>query len=339
MADMEQLEALNREIIALQRIGVPLDLGLQHLSRDPDAAAAKIHEAVGRELRRGKTIGDAILEPEVLPDRYVGVLQAGILSERLPAGLESLTTTAQTNLKVRQTIGAALLYPIVICSIVYLLFVSLIPFTTAFLGSFFGSFGTQGGTVFRVTVWLVRTMPYWGAIPPILGSLFLYRWLRKGDQPGSRRPFSLGVLMGRFYLARDHQCAELAEVASELVRRGVSMGESLRIASMSSGSNRLANSGERVCAALEAGDSLDEDSASLRGFPPFLRWAITAATGDDVSPLQLAAEIYRGRAEYRHMRICRFAPALLCILIGGTVTFLYCLAIFIPIVSLILNLS
>jgi hypothetical protein len=81
--------------------------------------------------------------------------------------------------------------------------------------------------------------------------------------------------------------------------------------------------------------------AARQELPPFLRWALFESDGsiDRQAALAAAADIYRAKARQRLARWQTVAPIVLCIVVGGGITLLYGLALFVPIVDMLRGLA
>ena len=168
MSNLEELIAFNDELAALTRAGVPIDLGLSQLSRDPDIVNNQINTAVTRRVQNGVSLVDAMAEEDQLfPPIYQSVVRAGLRCGRLPAALEGLSRYTQSLLDVRQSFRAALVYPFIICMLAYGLFVGSCLFLVPEHVHLFADAGSEGGTVFRVVRMLCDSLPFWVAIPPV----------------------------------------------------------------------------------------------------------------------------------------------------------------------------
>jgi type II secretory pathway component PulF len=137
------------------------------------------------------------------------------------------------------------------------------------------------------------------------------------------------------------RCARFAATLAELLDDGAPLAESLRIAGDGCGDAGLRASAARLADSATTGQLTEEGSPAAMKFPPFLRWAIWHAeeTTGRVRALQIAARMYRETAQRRAERFRTVAPVAALVLVGGTVTLLYGLALFVPLVELIYGLS
>src|SRR4051812_10348434 len=123
----EQLIALNDEIAMLVRAGVPLELGLHETSRSVPRALQKINQELSRKMQTGLPLGESLTATlPGLPRVYAAVIDAGLKSGNLPKALESLTRLARQGIELRQQIEFAFLYPLIVCSLAYAMFLVLV---------------------------------------------------------------------------------------------------------------------------------------------------------------------------------------------------------------------
>jgi type II secretory pathway component PulF len=127
---------------------------------------------------------------------------------------------------------------------------------------------------------------------------------------------------------------------ADLLRDGVALPAALRIAGDGCGDASLRASAAQMASA-GVGEQSPDSSTVATAFPPFLRWALGHAnqTNDRVQALEIATRLYRETAERRAARFRAVAPVMLLVFVGGTVTLLYGLALFVPMVQLLYGLS
>src|SRR5437868_6192649 len=88
---MDQLLALNEEIAALVRAGIPLDRGLLEAGQDVRGRLGRIASALGRRVGRGESLVEALEgERQAIPPLYRAVVEAGTRAGRLPVALEGM---------------------------------------------------------------------------------------------------------------------------------------------------------------------------------------------------------------------------------------------------------
>ena len=106
---------------------------------------------------------------------------AGLRCGRLPAALEAQSRYTQSLLDVRQSLRSALVYPLIICVLAYVLFVGSCLFVAPEYNRLFADMGSEGGTVFHVARMLRDSLPFWVAIPPLLLTALLFVGFRSNS--------------------------------------------------------------------------------------------------------------------------------------------------------------
>jgi general secretion pathway protein F len=342
---LEQLVALNDEIAALVRTGVPLERGLREAGGDFQGRLSRVMAALSARMNQGASLPEALeAERERLPAIYRAVVEAGLRAGRLSAALESLTAFVRAYLDSRRTIGLALAYPLLVLALAYGLFVLLL---VQVVPRFLGAFAT-----FRIPVpaalsglgRLSETAAYWGALLPALlaGGIALWSWTgtSAGFQPG-RGWTLLRVFPWMRQLLRQSEAANFADLLGLLVEHDVPYPEALRLAAAATGDRTVIHMVQSLAAAIERGDRAAAALADDRALPPLLRWLL--ATGRDqpafAQSLHGLSAIYRKQAEHQADKIRVFLPIVLLVVIGLSATLLFGLALFLPFTSLLYDLA
>ncbi len=106
---IDQLLALNDEITALIRAGVPLERGLIVAGRDLRGRLGRIASALSQRLARGESLPQALEgEDRSIHPLYRAVVEAGAQSGRLPIALEGIGRYVRGYSDARAAIGLAL---------------------------------------------------------------------------------------------------------------------------------------------------------------------------------------------------------------------------------------
>src|ERR1700722_7046260 len=100
---LDDLIALNDEIVALIRAGVPLERGLAGLSGDLPGRLRNITATLARRMSQGESLTAAMAaEPQTFPAVYRALVEAGLRCGRLAPVLEGLAGSARKLREVRQ---------------------------------------------------------------------------------------------------------------------------------------------------------------------------------------------------------------------------------------------
>src|SRR5262245_19183177 len=93
---LEQFIALNDELAALARAGVPLEKGLADVCRDLPGRLGAAAQTLGVRLNAGEGLAQIIAEDQsAFPPVYRAAVLAGLRSGRLAVALEGISTTAR----------------------------------------------------------------------------------------------------------------------------------------------------------------------------------------------------------------------------------------------------
>lgn len=212
---VEQLDALNAEIGALVRAGVPLDRGLLRAGEEIGGGLGRVSAALGQRLQRGESLAEALeAEGRTVPPLYRAVVEAGAGSGRLAVALEGLSRYLRSYSEARAAIGVALWYPIVVLSLAYLLFLGLV---TLIIPRFVAAFESLGVTVIAPLRWLESVgdlAVYWWPIGPVLLLLLAVAWWRSGGAStfDSRSWSLVRVFPWMGGLLSDYEAAGFAEL-------------------------------------------------------------------------------------------------------------------------------
>ena len=342
---LDELIALNDEIAALVRAGIPLDRGLLDLAPDLPGRLGRIAASLGERTARGESLSEALAaEQGRLPRMYAVVVEAGIRTGRLTVVLERLATTARQMVELRSMAGSALLYPLIVFFLAYLLWIGFVLWTAPIAAPAYESFDLNSAVWLEQAAGAGSTIRYWGpAVPLLVLGLFAAWWLLSGRalvvQSGAAR--WLGWIPGGRRLLRSLQAAMFADVLSLLVEANAPLEDSVSLAAEASGSRLIKFEAERLVARLREGASLEECLSVAPGFPPLLCWLVLTGQQQGAldAALRHAAETYRERARQRAEAAQLLLPLLLTVGIGGGTVLAYGLLLFWPWTSLLKTLS
>ena len=342
---LDQLIALNDEVAALVRAGMPLERGLVEVGQDIPGRLGEIMRRLGGRLGAGERLPQAMAaESGALPQVYCAVVEAGLKSGRLSAALEGMALFARGYAELRRAIGLAMLYPLMVLTLAYALFVM---FVTQIVPRFVAEFENARFPLLGLLSLLNtvgRTANYWGPLVPLVLVLFAVVWVFSGRAVSLQSDWMDRVLhcvpwARRVLVAA--RAAGFAEVLALLVEHGVPLAEAVGLAAGATGDRRLIEAAREIAAAIERGDPLHRTIGPARVVPPVLRWLMVAGHEQAalVAALRHAAETYRRRARNQADMARVVLPTLLLVAIGAVVTLFYGLTLFIPMSSLLRSLS
>ncbi|MGQ9574733.1 MAG: type II secretion system F family protein [Thermoguttaceae bacterium] len=332
---LDQLIALNEEIAALVRLGVPLELGLERLGEEMPGASGKAAAWLAQRLREGQTLDQVLAqEPEVFPPVYRAVVEAGLKAGRLSAALESLAVCASRLADTRRMVGAAFIYPILVLLVAWGLF---IVFTVVMAPAFLAMFQelrVPGQGLLETLAGWGQLAWYWGPAVPVLVLLAATIWWSTSGRPALVQPRAAGWLLGWLpwtrRMLREAQVASFAEVLALLVEHRVPLPEAVTLAGQAVGQRQWELAAHQIADSLRRGQPLSAAEPATARLPPLLRWQLLSgqSRGTLWAALRHAADAYHERARHQAEKARVFLPILVTLAIGGGVVALYAALVF-----------
>ena len=263
---------LTRQLATLVRAGLPLEESLLAVSQQTEKPRVQsILLGVRAKVMEGHTLADGLAEfPRVFPEIYQATVSAGEQAGHLDNVLERLAEYTESREQIRQKILAAMLYPIVLTVMCFVIVSALLTFVVPKVISVFEASKAQLPLITRMliaTSHFLRGYGLWLVIAAVIAVIAFRRWLRN---PQSRRRFHRLVLTlplaGK--LVRGFNTARFTRTFSILTASSVPVLEALRI------SGEVVTSLPMRDAVLEAAERVREGApigrslAVSRLFPP-----------------------------------------------------------------------
>ena len=329
---LADLIALNHEIAALVKAGIPLELGLRGLSGGVPTRLGYLAERLADRLSNGLSLVEALEQegPAVSPI-YTAVVGAGLQSGRLGEALGSLTLSAQVEQDARQRVSLALVYPAIVAVLGYALFVLFVLTVAPAYLSTAEMFRFPDTIVFKTLRALHRTVPVWGGLIPAVVLLVVAGLvLLRGRRVGTLMAWSW--VPGVASVHRSLNWAQFVELLRLQVSHGLPLEKALRRAGDATDDWRLHEAVAQIGDELQRGSSLAEALPRAKSLPPLMRWMLATSEqqGTLVETLQLLAESYRRRAIQRATLFKFWLPVLTTVFISGAIVLIYGLLFFVP---------
>jgi type II secretory pathway component PulF len=337
---LDELVALGDEVAALVRSGVPLERGLAGLGRDLPGRLGRLTAGLAERMKQGESLSQALAaERGAVPAPYHAVIEAGQAAGRLPAALESLSRTARRLSEVAEAIRVAMVYPLVVLLLSYVLAVGFVVFLAPFFQSAADAFHPGLSPWVRVLVVLGETAVWWGAVVPLLVATFLWtaNSRRTALWDSGWRGWMWQRLPGVRELLRLSRMASFSEVLSLLVEAGTPLPKALGLAARATGDRTLEQAAQTAASAAERGESLDAALSHQRALPRFLVWLVGHGEkqGDLAGSFRHASAIYRERAMWQADLVRHWGAILLTLAIGGSAVVGFALLLYAPFTSIL----
>jgi general secretion pathway protein F len=341
---LEDLIALNEEIAALVRVGIPLEVGLDNARGTPQNLRA-ITERLRREMERGSSLPEALRTCGAdLPPSYLALVEAGLRSNRLSDALISAAAFARSLLEMQESLRSALIYPVLVVCVAYGFFLLLLGDLLPRMIHMLDQARVTPDILVRALQFLSHTVAYWGAAIPLCVFLAAI-WMGLVPLAAQQRP---AVMLSRLRflpwigrMVKDVQSASFCHLLGLLVDREVPLPEALELAASASADQTLARECGQIARQLRQGLSLNEALKSSHRLPAFTRWMLAAGQTQGALPsvMTTLGDVYRLRAASRIELFRMSAPMILTVVLGGGAVAAYALLLFVPMRNLLLELT
>ncbi|MHB1036500.1 MAG: type II secretion system F family protein [Pirellulales bacterium] len=343
---LAHLIALNDEIRSLVRAGVPLETGLASLGKDMPGTLGRITTVLAERMSGGESLPEILASQSgAFPPVYRAVVEAGWRSGRLSVALEGLASSSRRLAELRRVVGMATFYPLLVFMLAYGLFIF---FLVQILPKFQAASQSLRLPAQEPLAWLAKlgaTVDYWGAAIPLVVLAMACLWWYRSGRAMVMHPRYAGTLLGWVpWMGRMFTCsraATFAEVLALLVEHEVPLDEAVVLAAEAGGDTATQRAARAIAEGIRRGEGFDSHFGRSAEFPPLLRWLIVSGQRQGVllPALRHAAEIYWQRAMQQVDLARVLLPTVLTLVIGGTVTLIYALALFVPWTTMLKHLS
>jgi general secretion pathway protein F len=337
-ASFDDLAALNRELAALVRAGLPLEQGLAGIADDLGHGPGDLAARLQRETAAGRSLSEAIAaQGEALPTVYRAVVEAGLASGRLPAALEGFAESAARMADLRRIAAQAVAYPLIVIAMSVVMFLGV---AATMLPSV--ELLDAGPRVWaRGLAPSGRTAMVGMIAAPLVIALLAWLWWRRtaGPRAASRGGSWAAYLPGARRAALLSGHASFAELLALLTSCRVPLVEALPLAAGASGRAELRQAATSLAATLAAGQPLVHARDSFRRLPPLVRTALLGGRDQQSlsAALSQAAAAYRERANDWTAQVALLAPMAATVVVGAVVIGGYALLLLQPYAATLLE--
>jgi general secretion pathway protein F len=342
----DDLIALNEEIAAMARAGLPLDRGLAAVASEMGRGKLqRVTESLARDLQSGKTLPEALQnQGENVPPFYSGLVSAGVKTGRVAEVLATLTLYARTVANLRATIVDAFFYP----GIVFLLALGLFGFLSfvvlPLFDRIFQDFQMRLPWLTEAVLALSRKPFEYVFLPlgVVLIGIFFFRVLVRSTPMGrvfwARFLYSLPI-MGT--LLRSARLMSFTELLAILVDHEMPLPEAFRMAGAASSDPVMAVRAREIDADLNEGLPLGFVLKGRGLVPEWVAWmtGLGEQRGTLGKSLHLVADLYRRQVEMRAAILRSVLPPIMILATAGAFTALFVISVMLPMIKLLEGLS
>ena len=291
-----ELSLLTRQLATLVRAGLPLDEALQAISQQSEKARVQsVVLGVRAKVIEGHTLADGLAEyPRVFPEIYRATVSAGEQAGHLDEVLERLADYTENREVIRQKVLGALLYPIALTGMCFIIVSILLVFVVPKVVDVFDSYRAKLPLSTRVLIWVSEFVRHWGIwflIGLALATWLLLQQLKKPAVRARMGRLQLKLpLVGR--IVRGVNTARFTRTLSILSGASVPVLEALRIAGEVVTNLPMREAVATATARVREGAPIGRSLGASRLFPPMTIHLISSgeSSGELDTMLQRSAE-------------------------------------------------
>ncbi len=325
------LPTITRSLSTSLSAGVPLIDAIASISAEQKGDWRNMLTDIRERLSGGASLARAMQAyPAVFPGFYTGMVEAGENSGKLTDVLLKLADYIENELKIKNRVKTALIYPAFMSCVSFFIIAFLFTFVIPKITSIFEGTSASLPFITVVLIWISDGFKkfWWLLLALCVGVFFLFRKLKETkremlDSILLKDPS--GILMGLYML-------RFSMTMGFLLSGGLPILNAMQLTSKATGNSVLEN---RIMSAQDLVSQGAKLSTSLEGFPPTLLQIIATGeqTGNLPEVLKRTADSYEAEFDRKLQRAISLLEPSIILLMGLVVLFIV-LAVLLPIFDL-----
>ena len=285
---LKELAIMSRQMSTMVGAGLSLLRTLTILTEQTEnKTLALALDTVRTQVEAGTALSDAFAKQErIFPPIMVHLVRAGEIGGFLDKSLESIASTFEADVKLRQTIKSALTYPVVVLIMAIVSVIGMLTFIVPVFKKMFAGLGGQLPLPTQILVTVSENMTWIAPVLTVGGIAFAIWWRKHKREDRVRRvvdPVRLklpvfGMLMRKVAVAR------FTRNFATMTGAGVPILQSLGIVGDTSGNWVIEQALHRVQDSVRSGHSIAEPLMAEPVFPSMVTQMI--AVGEDSGSLE-----------------------------------------------------
>ncbi len=311
-----------RQISTMIEAGLTLVRGLSIIVGQLDNVRLRdVFTTVQRDIEKGLPLSEGFAKrPDVFPPLLVHLVRAGEAGGFLAESLNSAADSFEADLKIRDTVKAALTYPVIVLCVAVLAVIAMLIFIVPVFQKMFDDLGGELPLPTMILVVLSQNMVWLGPLLVVLifGGIIWFR--RYGHQPQVRiaidRARNKVPVLGPFF--RKVAIARFTRTLSTTLSAGVPILQALAIVKQTAGSAIVEEAVGRISEGVRRGRSIAGLIVAEPVFPPLVSQMV--AVGEDTgaldSMLKKVADFTDREVQQTAARLTAMIEPLMVVLVG-----------------------
>lgn len=330
---LKDLAIMSRQLATMISAGISLMRALTILAdQTENKKLGKTLDEVRAAVESGESLSQAFARyPTIFPPLMIHLVRSGETGGFLEKSLESIASTFEADVKLRQTIKSAMTYPVVVLIMAVVAVIGMLIFIVPVFEKMFADLGGELPIPTQILVILSKGMIFIVPIVVVGGIVFAVWWrknkhterVRKVVDPWKLKLPVFGNLFTKVAIAR------FTRNFATMMGAGVPILQSLSIVGETSGNWVIENALNNVADAVRSGKSIAAPLALEPVFPSMVTQMI--AVGEDSgameSMLDKIAQFYEEEVESTTAQLTALIEPLMIafigVVIGGMIVALY----------------
>ncbi|MFQ5503492.1 MAG: type II secretion system F family protein [Planctomycetota bacterium] len=289
---LDQIAGITRQLASLLGAGIPLAEGLRAIiEQAPDREVESAFRDIREKVTQGVAFGDAVAQhPAYFSELYSSMVKAGEAAGALDAVLQKLAEYLQNQTRLRNKVGAAMIYPTIMIIVGIIVVAVLITFVVPKISRMMSSRGKDLPMITQVLIDVSDFfVQYWVLVCLGIAALsMIFNWLtRKGRGRLIWDTFKLKLpVFGDLMLKQS--VARFSTTFATLLRSGVSAIESIRVTKNTLDNMVLADALQKVHDHIIEGADIATPMRVSGVFPPVVSYMV--AVGEQAGNLDEVLE-------------------------------------------------
>ncbi|MGE0496016.1 MAG: type II secretion system F family protein [Vulcanimicrobiota bacterium] len=322
----DEVVALTQQLSSILEAGLSFGAALDILLLD------RVHRRPVREMlvdiaasiNEGNAFSQSLRRhPAVFSEMYVGLVEAGENSARLPEVLERLANFMDKSLRLRMDILSATIYPALVLVFGFMVAMATLLYGAPMIRQMYRSAGVELPWMSRIFIeggnWLAG-FKGWLVLLLIGLGLAAYRFWKS---PTAREKLEQSVLaLGPLReLMLESAVARCCRTLATLYGSGVPVLNALRMTARGAGNSGLSRLFHKVADEVAAGRPLSEPLLASSLFPPMAAGMITAGEASGTLPamLEKVADYYERRVDFTLKSVAKLIEPFLILGVGALI--------------------
>jgi len=324
-----------RQLVTLYKAGLPFLSSLDAISKQTTNPALKrVIMMIRNDVEGGVTLSTALSHhPKVFSEVYVSTVLAGETGGMLDEVMDRLVVLLENEAQTRETVKAALRYPITVVGAMSAAFLVIVTFVIPTFSKLFGRVGHDLPLPTRVMVGInTIRQNYWHVvILMIAAGITSFVWYVR--TPKGRMNFDRFVLtlplVGSIIMKAS--MARFAHMFGTLSESGLPILKELKVIARTIGNRSISRDIESVREAVQEGNNLATAVDSRTKFPPLVKHMIAVGekTGAMPEMMEAVGEHYDRETRVAIARLNQAIEPIITLTLGAGLLFM-ALAVFLP---------